>query len=200
MELRGSLISTSYDHLTFPSGIGDKTIERAYFYLPGEPRFPLQQLHQFNRVRRCSCGSGDRHPSAMLPSWLVLRATGNLPVAVHGGFTAAHQEDRDAFHQRSAGMKARGASIVGADADADADAVPAIHSSFRARREAAFPGHPSEIRERKLCTSIGQCLGRNRNEVISRSFSQIVETRPSQVQTISREFAGKSHLSQLSTN
>lgn len=145
--------------------------------MPGEPRFPLQQLHQFHRVRRGSSGSGDRHPSAMLSSRLVLRATGNLPVAVHGGFTAAHQEDRDAFHQRSAGTKVRGALIVGADADADADA---IHSSFRARREAAFSGHSSEIRERKLLTSICQCLGRNRNEVISdlsHESSRLVSSR-----------------------
>lgn len=87
----------------------------------------------------------------MFSSRLVLRAAGSLPVAVDGGFTAAHQEDRDTFHQRCACTKVDGASIIGADADADADAdaAPVIHSSFRARREAAFPGHPSEIREQQ---------------------------------------------------
>lgn len=117
-------------------------------YLPGESSLPLQGVDQFGGVRGVPGGAGDRHPPASPSSRLVLRAAGSLPVAVHRGFAAAHQEDRDTFHQRRAGTKVDGASAVGADADVHADAAPVIHSRFRARREAAFPGHPSEIREK----------------------------------------------------
>lgn len=86
-----------------------------------------------------------RHSSTMPLSKLVLRATGSLPLGIHGSFATAHQEDRDAFHQGRAGTKVRGACTSGADADADA--LPVIHSRLRARREAAIVGHSSGIRE-----------------------------------------------------
>lgn len=97
----------------------------------------------------------------MPPSGLVLRAgRARLPVAVRRRFTTAHQEDRDTFHERRAATKVDGALSVGADADVDAHAAPVIHSRFRAWREAALPGHPSEIREQSQSRigQIGQCL------------------------------------------
>lgn len=134
----------------------------------------------------------------MFSSRLVLRAAGSLPVAVDGGFTAAHQEDRDTFHQRCACTKVDGASIIGADADvdadADADAAPVIHSSFRARREAAFPGHPSEIREQQpvhRLVSVSVIF----NEVLE--FCRISSRDSSLVELFQKISTGKSFINRI---
>lgn len=134
----------------------------------------------------------------MFSSRLVLRAAGSLPVAVDGGFTAAHQEDRDTFHQRCACTKVDGASIIGADADADADAdaAPVIHSSFRARREAAFPGHPSEIREQQpvhRLVSVSVIF----NEVLE--FCRTSSRDSSSVKLFQKISTGKSFINRINT-
>lgn len=145
---KGKFVSRG-NYRSIPRAINISTKHKSQidFHSPWESSFPLQRLDQLDRVHGGSCCSGHRHSPTMPLSGLLLWAgwAARLPVAVHRCFTTAHQEDRDTFHERRAATKVDGALSVGADADVDAHAAPAFHSRFRARREAAFPGHPSEI-------------------------------------------------------